>query len=87
MAAYVPQGWPESVRPPGSEDFEEPAVTWLLDVVPPDYRSYTVLSRHPAALAAMARSYRESPLSRRPAVWRLVQFLYRLAIWRTIVSS
>jgi hypothetical protein len=62
MAAYVPQGWPESVRPPGSEDFEESAATWLLDVVPPDYRSYAVLLRHPAALAAMARYYTQACL-------------------------
>ena len=54
MAAYVPPGWPASVHPPGSEGFERTAVTWLLDVVPPDYRLYGVLRRHPAALAAMA---------------------------------
>lgn len=30
---------------------------WLLDVVPPEYRQYDVLRRHPAALAAMARYY------------------------------
>jgi hypothetical protein len=29
-------------------------VTWLLDVVPPDYRLHGVLRRHPVALAAMA---------------------------------
>jgi hypothetical protein len=30
-------------------------VTWLLDVVPPDYRLHGVLRRHPIALATMAR--------------------------------
>ena len=50
-------GWPEEVRPPGSEDFESSAVSWLLDVVPPEYRLYGVLRRHPVALAAMARYY------------------------------
>jgi hypothetical protein len=56
VGAYGPMGWPEAVRPPGSADFESSAVTWLLDVVPPEYRQYGVL-RHPAALAAMARYY------------------------------
>jgi hypothetical protein len=45
------------VHPPGSTDFEATAVAWLLDVVPPDYRLYGVLRRHPIALAAMARHH------------------------------
>ena len=57
MAAYVPPGWPAGVHPPGSEGFEQTAVAWLLDVVPPDYRLHGVLSRHPVALAAMARHH------------------------------
>jgi hypothetical protein len=57
MAAYVPPGWPPGVHPPGSEDFERTAVAWLLDVVPPDYRLYGVLRRHPVALATMARHH------------------------------
>jgi hypothetical protein len=32
-------------------------VSWLLDVVPPDYRLHGVLVRHPLALAAMARHH------------------------------
>lgn len=54
MAAYVPPGWPTGVHPPGSEEFEQTAVAWLLDVVPPDYRLHGVLRRHPVALAALA---------------------------------
>ena len=57
MAAYLPQGWPDGLRPPGSEEFEESAVAWLLDVLPPDYRRHLVLRRHPAALASVARYY------------------------------
>jgi hypothetical protein len=45
------------VHPPGSEGFEETALTWLLDVVPPDYRLHGVLRRHPVALATMARHH------------------------------
>jgi hypothetical protein len=56
-AGYVPTGWPDGVRLPGSEGFEESAVSWLLDVVPPDYRLHGVLVRHPVALAALARHH------------------------------
>ena len=54
MAVYVPRDWPESVRPPGSGDFQESAIAWSLDVAPPDYRLHGVLRRLPAALASMA---------------------------------
>lgn len=57
MAHYVPPGWPVGVHPPGSEGFEQTAVTWLLDVVPPDYRIHGVLRRHPVALAELARHH------------------------------
>ena len=57
MAGFVPPGWPVGVHPPGSERFEQTAVTWLLQVVPPDYRVHGVLLRHPAALAALAQHH------------------------------
>jgi len=57
MVAYLPPGWPTGVHPPGSEDFERTAVTWLMDVVPPDYRLHGVLRRHPVALATLARRH------------------------------
>ena len=57
MAEYVPPGWPTGVHPPGSEEFEQTAVAWLLDVVPPDYRLHGVLRRHPVALATLARHH------------------------------
>jgi hypothetical protein len=57
MATYLPPGWPAGVHPPGSQDFERTAVAWLLDVVPPDYRLYGVLRRHPVALASLARHH------------------------------
>lgn len=56
-AGYVPTGWPEGVHPPGSPSFEQTAVNWLLDVVPPDYRLHGVLVRHPIALATLARHH------------------------------
>jgi hypothetical protein len=57
VAEYVPPGWPTGVHPPGSEEFEQTAVAWMLDVVPPDYRLHGVLRRHPVALAALARHH------------------------------
>src|SRR5215510_3732327 len=57
MVAYLPPGWPTGVHPPGSEEFERTAVTWLLDVVPPDYQLHGVLRRHPVALATLARRH------------------------------
>jgi hypothetical protein len=56
-ATYVPTGWPAGVHPPGTPGFEQTAVSWLLDVVPPDYRMHGVLLRHPVALAALARHH------------------------------
>jgi hypothetical protein len=57
MAVYLPPGWPDGVHPPGSAEFTQTAVSWLLDVVPPDYRLHGVLLRHPVALAALARQH------------------------------
>jgi hypothetical protein len=57
VSEYVPPGWPTGVHPPGSDEFEQTAVAWLLDAVPPDYRLHGVLRRHPVALAALARHH------------------------------
>lgn len=56
-AAPVPPGWPDAVQPPGSPGFERTALSWLLEVVPPDYRQHRVLTRYPVALAALARHH------------------------------
>jgi hypothetical protein len=57
VPSYVPPGWPAGVHPPTSPEFEQSAVAWLLDVVPPDYVLHGVLKRHPIALAALARHH------------------------------
>lgn len=57
MSTYVPPGWPAQVHPPGSERFEDTAVAWLLELVPPEYRRHGVLRRYPVALARMARHH------------------------------
>lgn len=50
----VPPGWPAEVRPPGAPEWEESAVSWLLDLCPPDYRRYEVLRKHPVVLGRFA---------------------------------
>jgi hypothetical protein len=57
VTAYVPPGWPSGVHPPGTERFEDTAVAWLFEFVPPEYRRYGVLRRYPVVLARMARHH------------------------------
>ena len=57
MTAYVPPGWPSGVHPPGTERFEDTAVAWLFELVPPEYRRYGVLRRYPVVLCRMARHH------------------------------
>lgn len=51
---YRPANWPEAVDPPGAEDWEASAVSWLLDLVP-ELRGQATVRRHPVAVAAIAR--------------------------------
>jgi hypothetical protein len=63
MAQVVaPPGWPREVRPPGVEEWEGSAAPWLLDISPPELRSYTVLRRHPVVLARFAAVHTEAAL-------------------------
>ena len=50
----APPGWPRAVRPPGAPGWERTAVSWLLDICPPEFRSYPVLRRHDVVLARFA---------------------------------
>jgi len=55
MVEYVaPPGWPPQVRPPDAPGWEHSALSWLLDICPPEYRSYPVLRRHLVLLARFA---------------------------------
>ena len=55
MVAHVaPPGWPRAVRPPDAPDWERTAAGWLLDLCPPEYRSYPALRRHIVVLARFA---------------------------------
>ena len=53
----LPPGWPDDVRPPGAPDWEQTAVAWLFDLVPPDYRAHEVLRRYPVLLARFAAGH------------------------------
>ena len=56
----TPPGWPSAVRPPGVPGWEATATSWLLDISPPEYRSYPVLRRHPVVLARFAALHVET---------------------------
>ena len=61
MPTYVaPPGWPAQVRPPDAPDWERTAQNWLLDICPPEYRSYPALRRHVVVLARFAVLYVEA---------------------------
>jgi hypothetical protein len=60
--AQVPPGWPSDVRPPGAPHWEATALSWLLDLCPPDYRGHAVLTRHPAVLAWLAGHHLDGQL-------------------------
>ena len=55
-----PPGWPAAVRPPDAPDWETTATAWLLDLCPPEYRTYPALRRHPVVLARFAVLYVEA---------------------------
>lgn len=60
--SYVPPGWPEGVRPPHSEGWEDTAAAFLLDCCPAEYRGYPVLRRHPVVLARFAADFVEGQI-------------------------
>jgi hypothetical protein len=70
VTGSVPPHWPRSVRPPGSSDWEDSAVAWLLDQVPGEYRAYDVLRRHPALLSRFAAGHVEACLHSARQGWR-----------------
>lgn len=61
MSSYVaPPGWPAGVRPPDAPDWERTATDWLLDLCPPEYRTYPALRRHPVLLVRFAAMHVEA---------------------------
>lgn len=47
----TPPGWPAAVRPPDAPRWEHTAESWLLDLCPPEFRTYPTLRRHLVVLA------------------------------------
>jgi hypothetical protein len=60
--AVAPPGWPGEVRPPDAEGWEDSAERWLLDIGPPEHRSYPVLRRHVVVLARFAAVHTQATL-------------------------
>ncbi|MBK6874602.1 MAG: hypothetical protein IPJ14_21460 [Kineosporiaceae bacterium] len=58
-----PPGWPTPVRPPDTPGWQRSAVSWVLDLCPPDYRGYPLLQRHPLALLHLALAHVEAQLT------------------------
>ena len=58
----TPPGWPRELAPPGSSEFAERVVPWLLDQGPPDLRS-SVLRTLPLALVRYLIHYAEGGLN------------------------
>lgn len=54
VAPVTPPGWPKAVRPPDAPGWEHTAAAWLLDLCPPEYRSYPAVRRHLVVLARFA---------------------------------
>jgi hypothetical protein len=51
------------VPPPGSADWADGAVKWLLDQCPPEYRAYEVLRLYPVALSRLAVHHVDAELT------------------------
>ena len=56
----APPGWPRQVRPPDAPDWERTARNWLLDICPPEYRTYPAIARHIVVLARFATLHVEA---------------------------
>ncbi|MEZ5186097.1 MAG: hypothetical protein R2720_10165 [Candidatus Nanopelagicales bacterium] len=68
MTSARPPGWPAEL-PPAGEGFAEHAVGWLLDRLPPEYRT-SPLRKHPLILAMAAERHSEATLSGTRDVYR-----------------
>lgn len=63
MQSAIPPGWPGPVLPAGVPGWEDSASRWLLDLGPPEFRSYDVLRRHTLVLARFAALHVEAGLA------------------------
>ncbi|MEV4079731.1 hypothetical protein AB0J43_05500 [Nonomuraea fuscirosea] len=56
-ARPAPPGWPAQVLPPDDAEWVRSATSWLLDLLPPDYRTHADLVAMPRVLAWMAATH------------------------------
>lgn len=68
MTSAKPPGWPADL-PPVGEGFAEQVVAWLLDRLPPEYRTSS-LRKHPLILAMAAKQHSEATMSGTRDVYR-----------------
>jgi hypothetical protein len=69
----VPPWWPEAVHRPGAPDWQRSAVSWLLDLVPGDWREHDVLRRYPTLLARLAAGQTAASLEATRDGWRTLR--------------
>lgn len=69
----VPPWWPQDVHRPGAPDWERSAVSWLLDLVPGEWREHEVLRRHPTLLARLAVAQTGASLEATRESWRTLR--------------
>ena len=69
----TPPGWPQSVPPADSPGWQVPAVSWLLDHCPPDYRGYAAWRKYPVALAWVAGRHIDAQLAAMRQAYREVR--------------
>lgn len=59
-SSVAPPGWPRQVRPPDAPLWERTAENWLLDLCPPEFRTYRVLRGDLVVLARFASLHVEA---------------------------
>jgi hypothetical protein len=69
----TPPGWPQSVPPPQAPGWQVPAVSWLLDHCPSDYRGYAGWRKNPVALAWVAVRHIDAQLDAMRQAYREVR--------------
>ncbi|MEP7034248.1 MAG: hypothetical protein ABI662_08905 [Dermatophilaceae bacterium] len=69
----TPPGWPASVPPADSPGWQGPAVAWLLDHCPSDYRGYPGWRKNPVALAWVAVRHIDAQLEAMRQAYREVR--------------
>lgn len=69
----APPGWPRGLPPPMVSGWEEPAIEWLLDQCPADFRAYRAWRRYPVALAWVATWHVEAQLNAMRECYRRIR--------------